>query len=766
MKDLSIRFEFQGFRIKWRVKFYKNTLYEQKLVDRCRFLNEELDQQKTNLASIDEQDFPTPDQIKNSSEPVNEVLVLRQKLMKQMNNLEIYEEKNQELQYAIEAHTEHKRLLNLEKDRQPDPVQLEKQQEQFQQEIITDEKYLNLLKKQRIQTENEIKKIEQDIKEQHLCLEKAIEKQDFVTAEIVKNSTVDGMHPAELNRVIDKLGKLESQLQANNKRMDEEVSVLKSELDSKSQDSAVIQEQHDALRKTLKEADMKNENKEREFGTLKADFNRDKYRETELLSKKEDLEIKSRLLDQEKASIHEQISRRKREYDRDSRNLKKKILQLNIMKDQLVDLNSQLTKTQAEVDNYPTDENESERKDLATEVENLKKKKLSEEAKATGEQEAWENLIETINKLSKEQEQERSVVNEQERILHMKSDEREMKAREVARAKARLKNILEDIQGADLESTDQKKRLKELNTSQDNFAKRYEQIKNEKNKYVNLIQSSSQKREELKAKLRIKKNEIEILQERLNDKEKELAKKTLKNQVAETQRDQKQAQINKAKNEKNILETELDTIKLECSKLTTMNTFLEDEMLKLRGIYESAVSFRNQRGVQLIEREEEVCVFYEKLNIQDSVIRKGDVKLEELNDEVEFLKIQVQEEQRQIDILKKHRPELSDLKTELVELQNELRRVQDKTVELEQKLETPELCSTRIRELGGEDLKPDKLESKLAQLELRLAQKEEQSLEKSLILEQVERLVHNIEGDQGRNIDDKRSLVEQCTHSL
>ena len=109
-------------------------------------MNEELDQQKTNLASIDEQDFPTPDQIKNSSEPVNEVLVLRQKLMKQMNNLEIFEEKNQELQYAIEAHTEHKRLLNLEKDRQPDPVQLEKLQDQVQQEIITDEKYLNLLK--------------------------------------------------------------------------------------------------------------------------------------------------------------------------------------------------------------------------------------------------------------------------------------------------------------------------------------------------------------------------------------------------------------------------------------------------------------------------------------------------------------------------------------------------------------------------------------------------------------------------------------------
>ena len=32
---------------------------------------------------------------------------------------------------------------------------------------------------------------------------------------------------------------------------------------------------------------------------------------------------------------------------------------------------------------------------------------------------------------------------------------------------------------------------------------------------------------------------------------------------------------------------------------------------------------RNDRGIQLIERNEETAIFYERLNVQDAVLRKG-----------------------------------------------------------------------------------------------------------------------------------------------
>ena len=40
------------------------------------------------------------------------------------------------------------------------------------------------------------------------------------------------------------------------------------------------------------------------------------------------------------------------------------------------------------------------------------------------------------------------------------------------------------------------------------------------------------------------------------------------------------------------------------------------------------------RGVQLVEREEEVCIFYEKLNIQETMIRNGDVSIQAMEEEI------------------------------------------------------------------------------------------------------------------------------------
>lgn len=41
--------------------------------------------------------------------------------------------------------------------------------------------------------------------------------------------------------------------------------------------------------------------------------------------------------------------------------------------------------------------------------------------------------------------------------------------------------------------------------------------------------------------------------------------------------------------------------------------------------------------MQLVEREEEVCIFYEKLNIQESIIINAEFKLNEAQDEVKLV---------------------------------------------------------------------------------------------------------------------------------
>merc|ERR1712151_1271483 len=65
--------------------------------------------------------------------------------------------------------------------------------------------------------------------------------------------------------------------------------------------------------------------------------------------------------------------------------------------------------------------------------------------------------------------------------------------------------------GKQLEEDDLKKKHQEIIQKQKEFATMYEVVKNERNKYMTHIQKSSQHLSEMKEKLKILHNEVEIL---------------------------------------------------------------------------------------------------------------------------------------------------------------------------------------------------------------------------------------------------------------
>jgi hypothetical protein len=113
--------------------------------------------------------------------------------------------------------------------------------------------------------------------------------------------------------------------------------------------------------------------------------------------------------------------------------------------------------------------------------------------------------------------------------------------------------------------------------------------------------------------------------------------------------------------------------------------------------YEKAVQHRNERGVTLVEREEEVCIFYERLNVQEQMIRNGEIKVNEFDENLRFLKLQLQEQMRQIDLLRRKKPKKREYEDELVDIQINLARARHEVKDLEEALANPE----RARELGA-----------------------------------------------------------------
>lgn len=59
------------------------------------------------------------------------------------------------------------------------------------------------------------------------------------------------------------------------------------------------------------------------------------------------------------------------------------------------------------------------------------------------------------------------------------------------------------------------------------------------------------------------------------------------------------------------------------------------------------------RGVQLVEREQELCVFYERLNVLVKMIEKSNLKLQDMEDEIGNLKIEQKEQERQNNLQRK-----------------------------------------------------------------------------------------------------------------
>ena len=62
---------------------------------------------------------------------------------------------------------------------------------------------------------------------------------------------------------------------------------------------------------------------------------------------------------------------------------------------------------------------------------------------------------------------------------------------------------------------------------------------------------------------------------------------------------------------------------------------------QMRKNYEHALQERNDVGLNLIERNEEVCVFHEKLNMQETVLWQASLQLMAREDELRYIQMEV-----------------------------------------------------------------------------------------------------------------------------
>ena len=204
-------------------------------------------------------------------------------------------------------------------------------------------------------------------------------------------------------------------------------------------------------------------------------------------------------------------------------------------------------------------------------------------------------------------------------------------------------------------------------------------------------------------------------------------------------------------------------------------------MLALKRGYELAVETRNFQGIQLIDRNDQLCVLYEKASLLDDIRLRGDMGLRKREDEIRMLRIQVADAERSVLAARKRVPRIPELDQEVAKIKDELMKAQMESEQLSLALEDPDNAD-RWKRLEGKNPYPNphpvdhthaltltltltltlilgpipdwaELAAKIVQLEERLNEKKDQLLEKHLVLEELVGLAERLrfQAMQGRS---------------
>ncbi|XP_003407232.2 coiled-coil domain-containing protein 146 [Loxodonta africana] len=681
-------------------------------------------------------------QAENFPEAFNtEVSKMREQLLKYQNEYNAVKEREYHNQYRLNSLVEEKSLIVKEFEKIPKPGEMEKKMKILKES--TEE-----LRKETMQKKLEIKNLREDstskqkqsLKEQKE-LEELLEYQISLKDDVVHHQAI----PVQIGKEIEKITRKKVEMEKKKVVLEHELKELNDSLKKvETKINAVMEEKADVI----KEAEGKRallEIKERENSQLIKLLELTKENEATSLTERGilDLNLRNRLID--KQNYHDELSRKQREKERDFRNLKKMELLLKVSLDALTQTQAMHQRLLLEMEAFPKDDTtlSDRRRELHKEVEVAKRNFTQQKVLTETESKLVEQQLAEENKLLREQENMRELLFNLVRMTQIKVDEKEQKSKDLLKVQQKYANALKEIKAKDLEIRIYRKKKCEIYHRLTQFAKLYDAVRNERNKFVNLLHKAHQKINEIKERHKMSLNELEILRNSAVTQERKLQNCMLKHANNVTIRESMQNDVckivAKLQEMKEKKEAQLNNI----DRLGNMITMIEEEMVQLRKKYEKAVQHRNECGVQLIEREEEVCIFYEKINIQEKMKLNGEIEIHVLEEKIRFLKLKIAEKQRQILVTEKLLPAKRSLDADLAVLQIQFSQCTDRIKDLEKQFVNPE-GKNRTRFLPGKDLTEEQMIKKLDELELQLAQKEEKLLEKDFIYEQVSRLTDRL----------------------
>lgn len=310
---------------------------------------------------------------------------------------------------------------------------------------------------------------------------------------------------------------------------------------------------------------------------------------------------------------------------------------------------------------------------------------------------------------------------------------------ECSLANSRHMAALEELKNRDNKISELKKNYADVKAKLAQQKQGYEAERTDRNLYSKKLVESQDEIAEMKRKFKIMSHQIEQLKEEIKEKEEKLKKGNFDHSRMKKQCELIKDQMEKAKKRQQQLNSDKETHQAEIKKLESRILEEETERNSQKQKYEETISERDILGTQLIRRNDELALLYEKIKIQQKTLQMGELAYKQRLEESRGLGIKEVALKRELHLCKQQVSNIDDLKRQVFQLQRDLLQERTKVKALSEELENP-MNVHRWRKLEGSDPTTYEMMQKVKTLQKRLIAKTEEAVEKDLAIQEKEKL--------------------------
>eukprot|EP00796_Vickermania_ingenoplastis_P011054 gene11055-7686_t len=467
---------------------------------------------------------------------------------------------------------------------------------------------------------------------------------------------------------------------------------------------------------------------------------------SELMDRLHDLDTQTTNTVKETAETRLEVDRIHRVRDKDYKELGRLVQQNENLRQEHESMRQQKLQVQRRIDSLIR-----ERKSLEEALTMINREKEALEKKGLLEDHKKEAIKKLLGAEAENQKDiEDSMAREREISLRLKNTlnrlekEREMCRVEVSQVHGQHNGAKEELKMAMLMLEETQKKIEESEAKLSKQQKKYEQVRTERNQFSKKLVEAQDEIVELKQKFKVMDHQIVQFKEELHIKEKRYQEETSKQKNASNRLAKARRLVNEYTAAFDEAKVKSETISQQIRQLVKIITICDKELSEQQQHFLKISNERDLLGSQLIRRNDELALLYEKLRVHQETQSNGESAYRARIEDLRLLRNKIREINRQAALADFRSKDLKEVKRRLRKLEHSISMEQAKVAALSEELESPQNAA-RWRRVEGKDPTPEELEKKAVGLQKRLITKSEEALEQEMTLQEKERLVTELE---------------------